>query len=156
MKKKILIIFLIVLIIFAATLSSASANGEVCVDIKPGSDPNPVNVKSKGVLPIAILGDESFDITAIDPSTVQLASPLHDDVVADPLRWSYEDTNGDGYTDLLLRYKTQVLIPFTVTTVAHGDEMELQIVGELKAEFGGIPIVGSDVIIVLNKMYNGD
>ena len=153
MKKRILIIFLIVLIILAATVSSALANGEVRVDIKPGSYPNPVNVMSKGVLTVAIFSTESFDATYIDPTSVQLASPLHAGVVANPLRWSYEDIDGDGYLDLLVKYKTQALIPFTVTTVAHGVEMEIQIVG---ATFDGIPFAGSDFIIVLNKMYDGD
>ena len=42
------------------------------VDIKPGSCPNPINVKSKGVLPTEILGTEDFDVTMVDPASVRL------------------------------------------------------------------------------------
>jgi len=40
---------------------------EVLVDIKPGSYPNPLNVKSKGVLPVAILGTTAFDVSDVCP-----------------------------------------------------------------------------------------
>ena len=40
------------------------------VDIKPRIFPNSRNVKSKGVLPVAILGTASFDTTTFDPPTV--------------------------------------------------------------------------------------
>jgi hypothetical protein len=63
---------------------------EVFVDIKPGSCPNPFNVKSKGVLPVAILGAEDFDVTMIDPSEILLSRDGIEEGVP-PLRWSYED-----------------------------------------------------------------
>src|SRR4030042_5245628 len=44
----------------------------VAVDIKPGSCPNPMNVKSRGVLPVAILGTAEFDVTTIVPESIQL------------------------------------------------------------------------------------
>ena len=40
---------------------------QVPIDIKPGSCPNPINVKSKGVLPVAVVGNSSFDVTQVDP-----------------------------------------------------------------------------------------
>jgi len=43
----------------------------VSIDVKPGSDTNPVNCKSKGVTPIAILMDEA-ELLLIDPGTLQL------------------------------------------------------------------------------------
>jgi len=43
----------------------------VSIDVKPGSDTNPVNCKSKGVTPIAILMDEA-ELLLIDPDTLQL------------------------------------------------------------------------------------
>jgi hypothetical protein len=44
----------------------------VFVDIKPASWPNPFQLKSKGVLPVAICGTEDFDVTTIDPETIRL------------------------------------------------------------------------------------
>ena len=43
---------------------------DVVIDIKPGSETNPVNVKSKGVIPVAILTTADFDATSVDHTTV--------------------------------------------------------------------------------------
>jgi len=43
----------------------------VSIDVKPGSDTNPVNCKSKGVTPIAILMDQA-GLEAIDVNNLQL------------------------------------------------------------------------------------
>jgi hypothetical protein len=56
----------------------------VAVDIRPRSCPNPLNVKSKGILPVAILGTEEFDVYDIDPVSVRLEGVA-------PIRSSYED-----------------------------------------------------------------
>jgi len=48
----------------------------VALDIKPTSCPNPLNTKSNGVLPVAILGTEDFDVYDVDPVTVTLAGML--------------------------------------------------------------------------------
>jgi len=45
---------------------------QVYVDIKPGSCPNPLNVKSGGVLPVAVLGTGEFDIADINVRTIRL------------------------------------------------------------------------------------
>ena len=37
----------------------------VAFDIKPKSCPNPINTKDKGVLPVAVLGSETFDVTRL-------------------------------------------------------------------------------------------
>jgi len=92
---------------------------EVPVDIKPTSCPNPINTKSNGVTPVAILGTLDFDVTQIDPTTVTLAG-------ASPLRWDWEDVatptgkedcdldcitfGPDGYPDLTLKFNTQELL----------------------------------------------
>jgi hypothetical protein len=48
---------------------------EVYVDIKPGSCPNPFNSKSKGSVPVAIVGTAEFDVTTVDPESICLVSP---------------------------------------------------------------------------------
>jgi len=75
----------------------------VTVDIKPMSDPNAVNNDGHGVIPVAILGSETFDVATINPATVAL------DGMAVRFRGksltaqaSYEDYNGDGYLDLIV------------------------------------------------------
>ena len=76
----------------------------VTIDIKPGSFPNPINLKSKGNVPVAILSSTTFDATTVDRSTVEFAGahPL-------PIGETPEDVNGDGLLDIVLHFKTQDL-----------------------------------------------
>ena len=134
----------------------------VYVDIKPGSCPNPFNIKTKGVLPVAVLGTEDFDVTTIDPATIQLTREGYE-VGVSPLRWSYEDVatpfegelcechdlNGDGYMDLTLKFKTQEVKDTLELEVEAGNTVPLLVTGNLKEEDGETPIVGSDCIWVL-------
>ena len=56
----------------------------VPVDIKPQSCPNPLNCKTQGLLPVAILGTADFDVTTLDVFSIQLAGVA-------PLRSALED-----------------------------------------------------------------
>ena len=81
------------------------------LDIKPGSFPNSIKLTNKGVIPVALLGSATFDVHAVDYSTVVFAgdsTEAHGTV-------HYEDVNGDGYTDAVLHYETQQ------TNIAAGD-----------------------------------
>jgi hypothetical protein len=73
---------------------------EVEIDIKPGSEPNSINLNSKGKIPVAILTNEEFDASTVDPVTVSFAE-------ASPVRWTVENVDGDGDMDLLFHFKTQ-------------------------------------------------
>jgi YVTN family beta-propeller protein len=77
----------------------------VDVDIKPGSDPNSVNVRSRGVIPVAILGSADFDVADVDRATLAFgpssATPAHKAL------GHVEDVNNDGYDDLVSHYRTQ-------------------------------------------------
>ena len=87
--------------------------GPAC-DVKPGSDVNPINTRSRGVIPVAILGSSSFDVNEIDPSTVAFgpdaASPAHKVGV------HYDDVDQDGVLDALFHFRTQE------TGIEEGDE----------------------------------
>ncbi|MEX2028232.1 MAG: C39 family peptidase [Candidatus Curtissbacteria bacterium] len=76
----------------------------VDIDIKPGSNLNTVNLKSKGVIPVAILTTPSFDANQVDPLSTKFgpnqAAESHN-------RGHYEDVDKDGDIDLLLHFKTQ-------------------------------------------------
>ena len=79
----------------------------VDIDIKPGSDPNSINLDSAGVIPVAILGSDTFDASTVDPSTVCLAGASVK-LIGKGSKYSasLEDVNGDGYLDLVCRIET--------------------------------------------------
>jgi hypothetical protein len=77
---------------------------EIGIDIKPGSDLNSINTKSRGVIPVAILTSTSFDATGVDPSTVRFGRTGTE---TSPVRGSMSDVDSDGDLDFLLHFKTQ-------------------------------------------------
>lgn len=75
---------------------------KVAIDIKPEGEPNAINTKSKGNVPVALLGDESFDVSTVDSATV-----VFDHAPLEKVTKTADDINGDGYPDLLFHFKTQ-------------------------------------------------
>jgi hypothetical protein len=106
----------------------------VDIDIKPGSFPNSINLASKGVVPVALLGDEDFDAANVDPVTLDFAGAI-------PLRWTLEDANLDGWLDLVVFFKTREL------SLTVGD-VEATLIGDT---FEGIPIIGTDSVNIVPK-----
>jgi hypothetical protein len=80
---------------------------DVDIDIKPGSFPNSINTRSMGLVPVAILGSEDFDVTTIDVTTLMFgtASPAHDLTDLDTYFEHLQDVNEDGWLDLVSHYK---------------------------------------------------
>ena len=73
------------------------------IDIKPGRYPNCFNSDSHGVIPVAIYGSENFDVTILDPSTVQLDGQSVSVKGKSGNIYSYEDVNKDGNMDLVVQ-----------------------------------------------------
>lgn len=132
----------------------------VPVDVKPMSCPNPLSVNKKGLLPVAILGTEIFDVTQIDPASVRLEGVA-------PLRWAYEDVatpvepylgkedpygcseeGPDGYLDLTLKFDNQELVDM-LGGVQDGEVLVLQLTGSLMDN--GRDIIGEDVVVIIKK-----
>ena len=130
---------------------------EVPVDIKPTSCPNPLNTTDQGTLSVAILGTDSFDVTQVNVSTVQLEG-------VSPVRSSLEDvatpfvpftcrmdcntdctTAGpDGFPDLSLKLNTQAVVA-ALGAVTDGECRVVKLTGNL---VDGTPIEGEDVVII--------
>jgi hypothetical protein len=89
------------------------------IDIKPGSDENVINLKSRGVVPVAVLTDDGFSAEAVDPETVTFAE-------AWPVHWTMDDVDGDGDTDMLFHFRTQELNLDETST-------EAELIGTLKS-----------------------
>jgi hypothetical protein len=83
----------------------------VSIDIKPTSDPNSINPINAGVVPVAILGSDTFHVMDIAAMSLRFgpagAPPAHD--LANPAVFAnhVEDLNGDGLADLISHYRTQ-------------------------------------------------
>jgi hypothetical protein len=72
------------------------------LDIKPGGNPNNINLSSQGVVPVAVLTTPSFDARDVDPKTLFFAE-------AAPTRCTRADVENDGDLDLLCHFQTQDL-----------------------------------------------
>jgi hypothetical protein len=134
----------------------------VSLDIKPGSCPNPLNVNSRGDLPVAILGTADLDAGTIDPASIRLAGVA-------PLRSDYEDVGtpfdpylgredcefdchemeGDGWMDLTFKFDTQELA--AALGGADGECIVVGMTGNFWPAYGGGRILGEDVVVILDR-----
>jgi hypothetical protein len=109
----------------------------VDIDIKPGSDPNAISTMNRGVIPVAILGSETFDVADIDVTTLAFgpsaAAPAHN------AGGHWEDVNDDGFTDLVSHYRAEE------AGIEFGN-MEACVTGET---LDGLPFEGCNTVEVL-------
>ena len=106
----------------------------VVIDIKPGSDRNPVNLSSGGVTPVAVLTTDDFDATTIDGGTVTLAG-------ASVRHSSVEDVDGDGDLDMIFHVSTRELSLDGTSTSATLEGATLE----------GVAVFGSDAVDIVPK-----
>lgn len=105
------------------------------IDIKPGSAINPINLHSKGLVPVAILTTQDLDALTVDVTSVIFAG-------ATPVRLTVQDINGDGNMDLLLHFETADLSDLSS--------------GSTEAVLTGVtadstPIIGRDSVKIITK-----
>gem|GEM_PF-2110801 len=137
------------------------------LDIKPGSCPNPLNRASHGILPVAVVGSETFDVTAIDVYSVGLSradgiggavapnegppgphSTFED--MATPFEGEPCDCHaleGDGIIDLSLKFRTDDLVDvLELDDLLPGALVELVLSGTLA---DGGEFVASDCVRIV-------
>lgn len=156
-KSWLLIPVVLILVFSAGSVAAQQEDVSLYLDIKPGSCINPLNVKSHGILTMAILGTEDFDVEEIDATTVMLMDELApvrrirvEDVGAPPADGFGDcgDCPGlepDGYLDLVMKFKTDELVALGVFVSAGFVELTLN--GEL---MDGTPFVATDCVFPLH------
>jgi hypothetical protein len=138
---------------------------DVKLDIKPGSCPNPfngklfewtegANPKKGGVLPVAVLGSTTLDVTDIDISSLRLegvaplskGGPNITDVagpVSSEMGCACTTAGPDGYADIMMRFQSQE-IAAAISPGMEGDR-ELTLTGTY---LDGIPFEATDCILI--------
>ena len=106
----------------------------VDIDIKPESDPNVLNLKSNGVVPVAVLTTNDFDASEINTESVEFgpnkASPAH--------KLHIEDADSDIDQDAIMHFPLQ-------DVGLGGNDAEIC----LKAEtLSGLKVKGCDQILI--------
>ena len=145
------------------------------IDIKPGSCPNPFNAKSKGRVPVAIVGTDVFDPTSIDVSTITLegVSPIDAEMIDSTQPGDYDPTDcydcfneedwlncdtdgddiddsycGDGIYDLVLYFDTQEL----ADAIGEADRNTCVLLTLTGGTPEGTLIEGSDSMVIKTKI----
>lgn len=100
------------------------------LDVKPGSCPNPVNPKSKGVVPVAVVGSLDFDV----------ATPFDGEPCA------CHKLRGDGIDDLTLTFSTSEMSrALELNESPKGETIELVLRGRLQ---DGTTFEATDCIVM--------
>jgi len=121
---------------------------DVTIDVHPGSDVSPINIRARGKIPVAILTTDDFDAADVDATTVTAGDDDGNDSLVAARRngtlfSSLEDVDGDGDLDLILYFNTRDLVangdldPSTTVLVLNGSTL------------GGHPIIGSDAVVIV-------
>ena len=145
--------------------SSVQPTQIVPVDIKPGSCPNPLAVTKRGVVAVAILGTDRFDVSEIDRNSIRLlevVQPLQSNVidVATPyslFAWdasgtgveadSCTDKGPDGKPDLVLTFEKKDIFK-ALGAVKAGSVLVVRLTARDKS---GGSLVGQDVVVISKK-----
>jgi hypothetical protein len=125
----------------AVYLYRTTESVRIGIDIKPGDDANTIKPSVDGIVPVALLGSELFDVKEVDPK-----SPAFGPAGARPVHSRLGDFNGDGRTDLLVHFRTQDIGIRSGSTVVRLTALT----------FAGIPVCGQDRVRLLLDSFEID
>ncbi len=160
--------------IASGTSRDTNGNGipdecELALDIRPRSCPNPLNPRSQGVLPVALIGSESFDVTQVDIDSLVLARADGVGGSVGPLTGPREPRprvadagtafvgepcechhiGPDGIDDLVLKFSTPELVEtLELGSLPGGTSVMLTLSGSL---LDGTEFEASDCIVTVGR-----
>jgi hypothetical protein len=111
----------------------------VAIDIKPGSDPNSINLGAEGVVPVAILTTPDFDAASVDEFSLTLSGSAVRLKGKSDRAGSLEDVDGDGDLDLVIQFDINELALQEGATQAVLEGFTLD----------GTPIMGKDSVRIV-------
>ena len=139
------------------------------LDIKPGACPNTFNPTSRGVLPVAVVGTPTFDVTQIDTDSLvlrrsdgvggsvrPLSGPpgpgIHFEDVATPFsgpECGCNELGPDGIEDLALKFSTpEMVASLELASLPAGASVALTATGVMH---DGTPFEASDCILLIGR-----
>lgn len=81
---------------------------QISINIKPGNnDASPINPKSKGKIPVAILSSPLFEALNVDVNTLTFGSTGNEKSLS-KCNWNGDDVNGDGRVDRICHFENQL------------------------------------------------
>ena len=81
---------------------------ETTIDIKPGWDPNTVNPRNRGRIPVAILSTKDFDASSqVDQNSLTFGSTGNEESLVSCNRRP-RDVDGDGLKDVICYFKDSI------------------------------------------------
>jgi hypothetical protein len=116
----------------------------VGIDIKPGSQTNPINLQSRGVIPVAILSSPDLDAPGLVDRTSLTFGRSGDEPSLASCEKEGEDVNLDGLPDLVCLFWTRG------TGLREGDTQAI-LKGNL---LDGREIMGSDSVRIVSRAHS--
>jgi hypothetical protein len=112
----------------------------LAIDIKPGDEPNCLNINGNGKIPVAMLGSNAFDVADIDPESLKFGGLEVGIRSKKGPHCSIEYVNEDEYPDLICHFKDDP------ENWSAGDNETASIFGLL---FDGREFTGTDTICLV-------
>jgi len=126
------------------TASTALSVTGLSIDVRPSTTQDRIPLHADGVLPVALLGTEEFDVLLMDATSLAFgpeggpfAAPIHDLGVEGVLADHLKDVNLDGWTDLVTHYRVADL------AFESGDESACMVGSSL----GGLELMGCAPVV---------
>ncbi len=91
---------------FVAKITDVPLLVEIDIDIKPGSDPNSINSRSRGKIPVTILSSATFDAMSLDTTSLTFGRTGDEDSLAF-CNGGPGNVNSDKLRDLMCFFNTE-------------------------------------------------